>query len=342
MKTILNALFSRKPRTSRKPKSRRQPVFETLEDRLAPAANILVSIDGSYPQQLLKEYTPGGTLVRSLTIPPGGSQEEARDLVADAAGNIHVYNGTFDPYLSTLSPANTWSHRTHSGWSTVNSTTYGGLGLWNNYAFATDMTTYGETADQAKGIVRFDLAGGTSTRFADTQEFIDLTVGQDGLVYALNSFRQVYVYDPQTMALQRSLTLPTTVNGSSQSYRCIAVNAAGEIFAGTTGKTVHRFNANGVPQSSLTLIGAGHPPSLGWLSDIDVSGNQLVLGSTTGHVVQMTTAFTNVSYISAGTGQAFVAFGVDAAPSLSVGDVTLAEGNSGTTTATFTVTFPPR
>ena len=76
-------------------------------------------------------------------------------MLADATGNVFLYNGTFDPYRSAYSTAGTWAHRTHSGWSTVNSTMYGGIGLWNNYAFATDMTTYGETADQAKGIVRF-------------------------------------------------------------------------------------------------------------------------------------------------------------------------------------------
>ena len=32
--------------------------------------------------------------------------------------------------------------------------------------FATDMTTFGSTAEQLKGVVRFDLAGGGTQRFA--------------------------------------------------------------------------------------------------------------------------------------------------------------------------------
>jgi len=139
MRNLLKALFANKSRTIRKLPTRKLEL-ERLEDRLAPAGNILVSTNGPGLQQLLQEYTPGGTLVQAVEIPPAGAWEDARDLVADAAGNILVYNGTFDPYLSTYA-AGAWNHQTYSGWSTVNNVSYGGIGLFGNYAFVTDMWT---------------------------------------------------------------------------------------------------------------------------------------------------------------------------------------------------------
>src|SRR5262249_4859030 len=131
MKNLLSALLGRARKSARKStrKSSRHLDVELLEDRLVPAANLLVSTDGAAPQQLLQEYTSGGTLVRSLAIPPGGPAEDARDLVADSSGNILVYNGTFSPYLSTYSTSGSWSHQTFAGWSTVNNVSYGGIAL---------------------------------------------------------------------------------------------------------------------------------------------------------------------------------------------------------------------
>lgn len=326
----------------------RRPNLEHLEERLAPTANILVTTDGSFPQQALKEFTPAGALVRSVVVPPGGAAEDARDLLLDTSGNVLIYNGTNDPYLSTYNLAGgTWAHRTHSGWSTTNNVSYGGVGLWGDYAFATDMRTYSETADQARGIIRFNRVDGSSARFADTLDFNDLTVGHDGLLYALAWPRTVYVYNPATMALVRSVGLPSSINGTSQDYRGIAVNAAGEIFAATWGKQVHRFDSSGVVQASVTLTGPGGGALFSGLTDIDASTDgQLVLGSFFGHVVQMTAAFTNVTYFSGGSSSVFVAFGPDGGPpppppqsSLSVNDVSVNEGHSGTTAATFTITL---
>src|SRR5262245_28791244 len=95
-----------------------RPGLEVLEDRLTPVANILVSVDGAYPQQLLKEFTQQGTLVQSRTIPPGAAQQDARDLVVAPDGRIFVFNGSSPSYLSTYDPAaGTWSHRAYAGWN---------------------------------------------------------------------------------------------------------------------------------------------------------------------------------------------------------------------------------
>src|SRR5262245_37272750 len=125
MRNLLTALVQRKLRTCRKSHDRR-PTLEILEDRLTPAGNILVSTDGPAAQQLLQEFTPAGSLVRSVAIPPGGPAEDARDLVSDPSGNVLVFNGTNDPYLSTYA-GGSWSQATYPGWSTVNTVGYGGI-----------------------------------------------------------------------------------------------------------------------------------------------------------------------------------------------------------------------
>jgi hypothetical protein len=157
---------------------RSKPVLARLEDRLAPAGNLLVTTAGSYPQQFLKEYTPSGSLVRTVNVPPppGSSGDTARDLVQDAGGKVYVYNGTFTPALATYNPGTSaWTQQQYSGWSTVNNVSYGGVGLYQNYVFASDMTTAGDPAGQSNGIVRFDLTTGTVTRFANGIDTIDVS-----------------------------------------------------------------------------------------------------------------------------------------------------------------------
>src|SRR5438067_12035508 len=105
----LSAFRNHKATAARRISSSR-PVLEHLEERLAPAGNILASVY-PYPQEAFREYTPTGSQVRSVTIPPpvGSSADEPRDLVADANGKVYVYNGTFNPTLSIYNPTSqTW------------------------------------------------------------------------------------------------------------------------------------------------------------------------------------------------------------------------------------------
>src|SRR5262249_52107942 len=152
---------------------------------------------GSYPQQFFKEYTPSGSMVRTVPVPPppGSSGDTARDLVEDSSGKVYVYNGTFTPALATYNPATSaWSQQPYSGRSTSNNTSYGGLGLYQNYVFASDMTVAGDPTGQSNGVVRFNLTDGTATRFANGIDTIDVNVGLDGYVYALAG-TTVTVYD---------------------------------------------------------------------------------------------------------------------------------------------------
>jgi hypothetical protein len=171
------------------------------------------------------ECTPAGVVVQSFPVPPaGGGTEWARDLVVGSTGQVHVYNGTFNPTMSSLDPTTgSWSGVTYPGWSTINNTTYGGIATFPGFVFVTDMAT--AYAGAPSGMVRFDLAQGTSTHFA-AASYLDVTAGLDGLLYAFDGY-SVGVFNPSTLALQRTFTPVASCRG-------IAVNAAGHLFCADT------------------------------------------------------------------------------------------------------------
>jgi hypothetical protein len=80
--------------------------------------NILVMTEnfGSAASDTVREYTPGGTLVQTFNVSwPGSSRpvtEDVRDTVVDPLGQVRIYNGTFTPVLTTLTPSTTPSPTT--------------------------------------------------------------------------------------------------------------------------------------------------------------------------------------------------------------------------------------
>ncbi len=240
--------------------------------------NLIASVNeftgSSTAPTYVAEYTTSGTRLQILAdIPePGGTgvnTDTARDLILGPGNAIHVYNGTFDPYLARLD-LNTldWTQRTYTGWSTVANMTYGGLDQLGPYIFATDMWT-GGTGDAPRGVVRFDTTGGATVRFAETIEPIDLVVGPDGVLYALSSW-SVHKYDPLTFASLGSVTL-----GSSTGVRAIDVATDGSIVAATSEGDIHRYSAAGVLMDSLSVPGA-------FFGDIDVDPNGNIALGTAG------------------------------------------------------------
>src|SRR5262249_28847994 len=165
----------------------------------------------STSQEYIREYTTAGTQLQSITIPASGTtDEDARDLVVASDDTVQLYNGTFDPILSTYA-SGTWTSRTYAGWSTVNNGSYGGVARSGNYVFVTGMTP-GPGAAPLRAIIRSNRADGTATRFATAFEPSDLTIGQNGRLYALNAYGGVQVYHPETLALEQSFTLPYSIN----------------------------------------------------------------------------------------------------------------------------------
>src|SRR5713226_4915445 len=160
-----------------------RPHLERLEERAVPTGNLLLSIwNGTNGK--IKEFTSAGALVRTLTTPSVEAPfDQARGMAVEPNGDIVVFNGTFTPQLSILSASTgTWSNRTLAGWSTANNLTYGGVAVFGNYAYATDMAT--ADPGSPNGIVRFNLADGTAQRYYNS-DVIQLTLGLDGKLYAL-------------------------------------------------------------------------------------------------------------------------------------------------------------
>lgn len=257
------------------------------------ASNVLVSFGNR-----IYELTSAGTLVQPIPIlestgtPPSAS-ESARDLVIDAQGRLHLYNGTFDPVLSSFTPADgDWTHNTLADWDTVNNVSYGGIGTAGDFIFVTDML------GNPSGIVRFDAGDNYSaTRFATGTDYIDLTIGLDGVLYALRSNEEtVDRFVPDTMAAMGSVTLENDVRG-------IAVNAAGTIFGASWDGSIYRFDAAGTQETSLA-VGVGN------LTDIDVAADgRLVAGSRFETVIFTTETMDVLSTVAfSGNGETFVAF----------------------------------
>ncbi|MBI5763144.1 MAG: WD40 repeat domain-containing protein [Planctomycetes bacterium] len=245
--------------------------------------NILISTGQPFQPRTLSEYTRAGQFVQSFTIPtplsPLPTSEIPRDVVVTPDGLAHVYNGTFDPFLSTLNPMSlTWSHRDHPGWTTIANTTYGGIATIGQYIFATDNDT-GSGDDRLMGVVRFDLVNGTSERFADTIEPIDLNMGLDGLLYVQypggsSSGRSVEVYDPVTLTHIRHVFF-----GLEDEHRSIAVSATGDFYLADPNGDIERWAPNATLISRVNVCGLA--PTRCLLSDIDIAPDGTVIATST-------------------------------------------------------------
>ncbi|MEM7052253.1 MAG: hypothetical protein AAF604_21480 [Acidobacteriota bacterium] len=229
--------------------------------------NILVSSDNT-----IYEVTKAGVLVDSFPVDNVGS-EVARDLVIDEDGLLHVFNGTLFPKLSTYDPdTETWEHNTFAGWSTANQYSYGGIATYGQYIFVTDMETLG--SGEPSGIVRFDKSDGYSAvRFSVGQGYIDLNIGLDGNLYALQvGEHDTDVFDPVTMVYDKTVFIESFVRG-------VSVNHIGQYLGVSLDGTMHRFSPLGFGEASL-------PSQLNNPTEIDVNGAGLVMvGSINGGVV---------------------------------------------------------
>ncbi len=238
-----SSLLRRSSRKILKRKRNRQLELERLEDRLAPAGNIIVSNGDLNAQgQHLEEWTIGGTKVRSIAVPPppGTQFDQARDLAEDPSGNVFIYNGTFTPALATYHPSSSsWTQQGFANWNTVANTTYGGLTYYKGFVYATDMSIAGDPPQHGNGLVRFNLADGTAARFFDGTDFINVNIGLDGMLYALGS-PGLSVINPNTMNVVRQVNL-----SSNHDIRGIAVSAAGDIYTADLDNTVTHFSSAG-------------------------------------------------------------------------------------------------
>lgn len=262
------------------------------------AGDILIS-DGS--QHAIYEYTADGRRVQTINVPTLAAGYN-RGIAVDDAGEIQVYNGTFMPALSSYDPmSGTWVHHSYPGWSTIGSLAFGGVATYRDFVYVTD--AYTPNGGEPNGIVRFIRPDYTAQRFANGLDFGYVTLGRDGLLYGLAGMgspagNAVYVFDPLTMTLLRSISLPVDTRG-------IAVDEVGHIFApgALMDRNVYEFDSNG---KILNHLNTG----MRFLNDIGLSvDGQLVVGDTSGDVVLvMDESLDEFRPLHTGSGGSFVAW----------------------------------
>ena len=210
----------------------------------------------------INEYDADGNVIQTI-IPPAAPKssdlQNPRDLIVNRAGQIQLYNGTFDPYLSTYSPnSDSWSHRTHAGWSTINNGTYGGIAQFNNRVFVTNMSTAG---NPSSGLVVLDNSSGNSFEIASGIQATDVTLGLDNSLWVLGGSDLVVEFDPLTLEQGRTVSLAAAIGND---IRSIAVDGEGNFYAGDFGGTISRLDSEGNLLDSLS-------PGAGSIYDVDVS-----------------------------------------------------------------------
>jgi hypothetical protein len=279
-----------------------------LEDRNLLSGDLL--IDAQVPGLNLwnlMEYTQQGAFVslQPVALAPGSTDTipHGRGLSVDPTGNINIFDGSSNPFLATYSSgANSWSYRTFSGWSTVNNLTYGTVAAYKTFVFATDMATSGVGAPN--GIIRFDSAGSGTVRFASGTDFIQLAVGQDGVLYGLSRFGKVQAFDPNSLALLRSFTL---TGGPDPDIRSMAVDGSGQILAATWNGYLEKYDVNG---NYLTSVRLRSP--LGFTENlIDIAldtDGQVAVGGRGGEIYLTDESLASVQTIQTNQSNVFVTF----------------------------------
>lgn len=246
----------------------------TVDGTLGPTSftpgNILVSLEDR-----VFEYQPDGTLVQMIpirrvggqpTTPPSGSGDYTRDLILDRDGALHIFNGSSSAVLSSFEPASgSWRHDVFDGWSVSNTSNIGGIAAYDRFVFVPDINLSGD----GFGVVRFDTSDNYSAVRFGSLSYDEVTIGLNGLLYALEDFSQtIHIFDPVTMVQLDTTVLDTFVSG-------IAVNAVGEIFgAGASGLdgVLYRFSPAGSQMDSLVTGERG-------LHDLDLTRDgQIVAG----------------------------------------------------------------
>jgi hypothetical protein len=186
--------------------------------------NVIIGGPLMPPGTAVHEYQPDGTYVQVIPLEHPTNSISPGQFLFDRAGNLWIFNGDTEPYLSSWDPASDgWSHLACPEWSTFLCFPCQGMALTRNHVFATDMSVLGD----ANGIVRFDRSGGACTRFGQGNDYSSVTVVGDGLIYALRAETStpppttiVDLFDPDNLALLgsvelavRSLTIAVDENG---------------------------------------------------------------------------------------------------------------------------------
>ncbi|AZQ85697.1 hypothetical protein EKO29_17865 [Colwellia sp. Arc7-635] len=234
--------------------------------------------------QLLNLYDFEQQQVLTINIPQvDDSSRRARDLTVLNDGRIAIYNGTFNPSLSIYHPQyGTWQHRTFDNWGTINDRAYGGIADSGDYVYVTDMSIAG---NNTAGIVRFNLETNV-TEFFDGEEYIDVVIGLDNMLYALSG-RKVDQYNPVTMVLVNSFVISEAI--------AISVDENGNIYTASRNGILKRYNQAGIENHVLTLTDLSDNHINGSFYDMNwFEHSRLILTNSSNQVVVISADFTEV------------------------------------------------
>jgi hypothetical protein len=260
--------------------------------RITPG-NVIVSYPWSAADHVT-EYSPTGDLVQTITLPETVS--ESRAAVTDRSRLLHVWNRPFESVLNTYDPGtDSWSAHTYPGWSAFNCVPCNGIDAIGPYVFVNNQV-------QDRGILRFDTGGGPTIRFGLFHNYSDLTVGQNGRLYARYADlvdppppTVLDVYDPITGAPLSSITLAARA-------LTIAVDENGSIYGGG-GFSVNRYDSTG----SVTATYPVTSYEEGAVYDLDRSSDgRFVLTTGNGWVILTDGAFQRTSAFRASAGSATI------------------------------------
>jgi hypothetical protein len=270
-------------------------------------------------ENCIYEYTLQGEAIRTFPVkrPPVGIAD-ARDIVIDEVGQMFVYNGVFNVYLSRVDSlfgrTDAWLHSTFSGLSTVNNGTYGGIAAKDGFVFLTDMRTL--SGGESQGIARYSLSNGVWESFAQGIDPIDLTIGLDGSLYALYpggspGGRFINEYSPSNLTLIRTISL-ADIFGHTE-HRAIAVNAASEIIIADWDGDLQKISPAGVLLARTNVSTWASGGDSVWLSDVDINSHGVVvLGNAFGKVFVTDDQFSAGYSFGAAQSEVFVTFGLGA------------------------------
>ena len=299
-------------------------LLETVKNVSAKSLNIflIAGLGLTFGSNLFADALPGQLLVQSQTpgsvsyrinafdsfgnvlqtivppVPPmSGDSQNPRDLVVSNDGQIHLYNGTFDPYVSTYSPnTNSWSHQTHSGWSTINNVSYGGIVRFDNNVIVTNMSTAG---NPSSGLVVIDQTTGDSMDIGIGFGATDVTRGLDDSLWVLGTGSFAFEFDSTTFEAGRMVNLSAAIGND---IRSIAVDGNGDFYVGDWGGSISRLDSDGNLVSSLS-------PGAGSIIDVDVSSDGLLAFGTRLDGAWLTdTSFGTPLQVESGRWNSFVTF----------------------------------
>ena len=186
-----------------------------------------------------------GNVINTVEVPLNiGCCTSVRDITIVNEKTLAMLNGTFAGSLTLFKPAfGGWIHIPLPYWSTVNNTTYGGVDVHDDYVFisATDVSS-----NTFQGIVRVNTKT-FETTYVTGPESIDVTVGQDGLIYALGRHGALNIYDADTL----ELVTATFVNSDARS---ITVDANSTLYVATYQGKIYKQSPGG---NELGMIDVG-------------------------------------------------------------------------------------